>query len=239
VTQQLPYLQICGTKVGTSYKKRRHSKINSHGEYEEAIGRLHNFMSECFDDNRWNQFILGNFFFQKFQFKNRFDRNQNVWILLFKNYSLDLRSNRTYSRKLNIRKVRSFSKIPRLLSTLPSQEKVVKKSEFPTLTKFLTELIHRGLFEIISQELMEYRLKKLNPLDPGAMEYSPIKSINKLFFQHFTPASRIEGIILPLRTLALWATRSELVLSGSLYSEIKDLPIPEHMHEILMLETTT
>ena len=69
MTQQLPYLQICGTKVGTSYKKRRHSKINSHGEYEEAIGRLHNFMSECFDDNRWNQFILGNFFFKNFSSK--------------------------------------------------------------------------------------------------------------------------------------------------------------------------
>ena len=73
----------------------------------------------------------------------------------------------TYSRKLNIRRVRSFSKIPRLLTTLPNNLKVIERSfpdqeKFPKLVEFLKDLTNRGLFEIIYPEMVEYarRTKK-------------------------------------------------------------------------------
>ena len=81
----------------------------------------------------------------------------------------------TYSRKLNIRRVRSFSKIPRLLTTLPNNLKVIERSfrkihsrsfsdqeKFPNLVAFLKDLMNRGLFEIIYPEMVEYarRTKK-------------------------------------------------------------------------------
>ena len=73
----------------------------------------------------------------------------------------------TYSRKLNIRRVRSFSKIPRLLTTLPNNLKVIERSfpdqeKFPKLVEFMKDLTNRGLFEIIYPEMVEYarRTKK-------------------------------------------------------------------------------
>ena len=82
----------------------------------------------------------------------------------------------TYSRKLSIRRNRSFSKIPRLLTTLPNNLRVIERSfrkspslrenpdqeKFPKLVEFLKDLTNRGLFEIIYPELVEYarRTKK-------------------------------------------------------------------------------
>ena len=70
----------------------------------------------------------------------------------------------TYARRLDIR--RSFSKIPRLLTTLPNNLKVIERSfpdqeNFPKLVEFLKDLTNRGLFEIIYPKMVEYaRMKK-------------------------------------------------------------------------------
>ena len=73
----------------------------------------------------------------------------------------------TYARRLDIRRVRSCSKIPRLLTTLPNNLKVIERSfpdqeKFPKLVEFLKDLTNRGLFEIIYPEMVEYarRTKK-------------------------------------------------------------------------------
>ena len=72
-----------------------------------------------------------------------------------------------YSRKLNIRRVRCFRKIPRLLTILPNNLEVIQRSfpdeeKFPKLVEFLKDLTNRGLFEIIHPEIVEYarRTKK-------------------------------------------------------------------------------
>ena len=72
----------------------------------------------------------------------------------------------TYSRKLNIRRVRSFS-IPRLLTTLPNDlvgmERIFPDQEkFPKLVEFLKDLTNRGLFEIIYPEMVEYARRTKN-----------------------------------------------------------------------------
>ena len=73
----------------------------------------------------------------------------------------------TYARRLDIRRVRNFSEIPRLLTTLPNNLKVIEGSfpdqeKFPKLVEFLKDLTNRGLFEIIYPEMVEYarRTKK-------------------------------------------------------------------------------
>lgn len=49
--------------------------------------------------------------------------------------------------------------MPRLLSTLPTHDKVILKATFPKLTEFINALIKRGLLEVIENELMEYYQK--------------------------------------------------------------------------------
>ena len=49
-------------------KERLYSKINSEGQYDESVARLHHFMTHCFDDERWNQFILGTFLLTSFTY---------------------------------------------------------------------------------------------------------------------------------------------------------------------------
>ena len=77
-----------------------------------------------------------------------------------KTYSTE-NKDRTYSRELNIRRVRCLRKIPRLLTTLPNNLKVIERSfpdqeKFPKLAEFLKDLANRGLFEIIYPEMVEY-----------------------------------------------------------------------------------
>ena len=63
----------------------------------------------------------------------------------------------TYSRRLDIRRLQNFSKIPRLLTTLPNNLRGIDvEEEFPNLVEFLKDLTNRGLFEIIYPEMVSY-----------------------------------------------------------------------------------
>ena len=67
---------------------------------------------------------------------------------------------RSYARLLAISRVWNFSEIPRLLTTLPNNLRLIESQEkFPKLLEFLKDLTNRGLFEIIYPEMIDYARK--------------------------------------------------------------------------------
>ena len=65
---------------------------------------------------------------------------------------------------------------------------------------------------------------------------SEIPELNLLFSKYFIPLSRLKGTVASLKSLTRWTVRSELLTEGDLYEQIEKLPIPEHIHELLMFK---